>query len=456
LSATKYNLTQGKEGPILVRLTLPMMLGIISMVAFNLIDTYYVGKLGKDELAALSYTFPVIMVIFSLVQGIGIGATALISKSIGAGNLEKARRETSDSLMLGLILAFTLSSIGLFTIEPVFTFLGAGPDVLLHITDYMQIWFITVIVLVVPFVGNSAIRATGDAKTPAYIMLFAVAVNAALDPLLIFGIGPFPELGLKGAALATSISRALTLVLSLYILYVKKSLITFHLPSFTVLKGCWASIIRIGLPSGVARMLTPIAMGKVTAILSSYGAFAVAAFGVGSRIEFLTMSVLFALAASLGPFTGQNFGAQRIGRIRKAVDISAAFAVVWGLVMAVLLYFLGEKVANIFSESEDVVTYSALYLSIVPFSFGFQGINQCVNTVINTLNKPMIAFVISLVTMFGIMIPLAILGSNMAGIKGMFYGLATTYLLAGVLSYIANRWLLARLLRATKSQEIVK
>lgn len=456
MSATKYNLTQGKEGPILVRLTLPMMLGIISMVAFNLIDTYYVGKLGEDELAALSYTFPVIMIVFSLVQGIGIGATALISKSIGAGNIEKARRETSDSLMLGLILAVTLSSIGLLTIEPVFSFLGAGPEVLPHIHDYMQIWFITVIVLVVPFVGNSAIRATGDAKTPAYIMLFAVAVNAALDPLLIFGMGPFPELGLKGAALATSISRALTLILSLYILYIKKRLITFHLPSFKVLKGCWASIIKIGLPSGVARMLTPIAMGKVTAILSSYGAFAVAAFGVGSRIEFLTMSVLFALAASLGPFTGQNFGAQKVRRIRKAVDISAAFAVVWGVAMAVLLYFFGETVAGIFTESSDVVTYSALYLSIVPFSFGFQGINQCVNTVINTLNRPMIAFAISLVTMFGILIPLAILGSQVAGIKGMFYGLAATYFIAGILSYLTNRWLLTKLEKTTESLETLK
>lgn len=433
-----------------------MMLGIISMVAFNLIDTYYVGKLGEDELAALSYTFPVIMVVFSLVQGIGIGATALISKSIGAGNIEKARRETSDSLMLGLILAVTLSSIGLLTIEPVFSFLGAGPEVLPHIHDYMQIWFITVIVLVVPFVGNSAIRATGDAKTPAYIMLFAVAVNAALDPLLIFGMGPFPELGLKGAALATSISRALTLILSLYILYIKKRLITFHLPSFKVLKGCWASIIKIGLPSGVARMLTPIAMGKVTAILSSYGAFAVAAFGVGSRIEFLTMSVLFALAASLGPFTGQNFGAQKVRRIRKAVDISAAFAVVWGVAMAVLLYFFGETVAGIFTESSDVVTCSALYLSIVPFSFGFQGINQCVNTVINTLNRPMIAFAISLITMFGILIPLAILGSQVAGIKGMFYGLAATYFIAGILSYLTNRWLLTKLEKTTESLETLK
>lgn len=456
MANSKNNLTVGSEKSILIRLTLPMMLGIVSMVAFNLIDMFYVGQLGKDQLAALSFTFPVIMVVFSLVQGVGMGATALISRSIGMGDMDKARRETTDALILGLILALLLFAVGMGTMEYVFKAMGATEQILPYIMEYMQIWFITIVVIVVPFVGNSAIRATGDATTPAKIMLFAVLVNAILDPIFIFGVGSFEGMGLRGAALATSVSRLLTLVLSLYILYFKKQLITFHIPPFKVLRGCWASIIHIGLPSGVARMLTPLAIGKVTAILSGYGAYAVAAFGVGSRIEFLTMSVLFALAASLGPFTGQNFGAKRFDRILNALNLSAKFSVVWGLAMAVVLYFFGGYIAGIFSESSDVMKISVLYLSIVPFSFGFQGINQSVNAIINTLNQPMIAFGISLVTMFGLMIPLALLGAHVADIQGVFFGLAATYFLGGVISYVANRWLLSRLALSKERQEISK
>lgn len=432
---------------------MPMMIGIVSMVAFNLIDMFYVGQLGPDQLAALSFTFPVIMVVFSLVQGVGIGATALISRSIGAGNMDKARRETTDSLVLGLLLAMALFVIGMLSMESVFVAMGATEDVLPYILEYMEIWFITIVVIVVPFVGNSAIRSTGDAMTPTLIMLFAVAINAILDPLFIFGLGSFEGLGMKGAALATSVSRLMTLVLSLYILYKKKQLITLEIPPFKVLTGCWKSIIYIGLPSGVARMLSPMAVAKVTAILSSYGAFAVAAFGIGSRIEFLTMSVLFALAASLGPFTGQNFGVKHFDRILKALNLSTRFSIAWGLAMAVLLYFFGSYAATFFSEEQEVLKVCALYLSIVPFSFGFQGVNQSVNAIINTLNKPFVAFVVSILVVV-LMVVLSSYGSTLYGLDGVFYGLALTYLLTGIVSYVVGRVVLTRLEEAKSRQAI--
>ncbi|MEO0332723.1 MAG: MATE family efflux transporter, partial [Bacteroidota bacterium] len=167
----RKDLTQGSVPRTLYQLTLPMVVGVLSMVAFNLVDTYFIGKLGKNELAALSFTFPVIMVIFSLVQGIGIGATALISRSFGANNLAKAARETTDSLFLALLLVLISVVIGLLTIEPLFSALGATPEVLPLVREYMEIWYFTILFVIVPFVGNSAIRATGDTLTPSYIMV---------------------------------------------------------------------------------------------------------------------------------------------------------------------------------------------------------------------------------------------------------------------------------------------
>ena len=245
MSTNKRDLTTGSIPRKLLQLALPMMLGIISMVAFNLIDTYFVGKLGKTELAALSFTFPVIMVVFSIIQGIGIGATALIARSIGKNDRKKAARETTDSIALTLVLTGIFVTIGSLTVEPTLRLLGADGATVTMAGQYLSIWYFALFFVSVPFVGNSAIRATGDAQTPTYIMLFAVLVNAVLDPILIFGYFGLPAMGLKGAAIATAISRALTMVLSFYILIRREKLITFEIPTRKVLAGCWRSILFI-------------------------------------------------------------------------------------------------------------------------------------------------------------------------------------------------------------------
>lgn len=419
-----------------------MLVGIFSMVAFNLIDTFYVGKLGKDELAALSFTFPIITLIFSLIQGIGMGAVALISKSIGQNNLEKAKRETSDALVLGLILAVFFSAIGFFTIKPVFSLLGAEGHILELIEDYMSIWYFTIVFVVIPFVGNSAIRATGDANTPALIMIFAVVINAILDPLLIFGIGPFPELGLKGAALATSISRAITLFVSLYILFFREKLIKLDFPPINVLKRSWGAVLYIGLPSGLSRMLGPIGIAIVTATIAQFGKSSVAAFGVGSRIEFLSMTILIALAASFGPFTGQNLGAGKLNRVEDALKKAGAFSLIWSVSMAIILFFAGETLAGFFCNSEDIIEKTALYLSIVPIAFGFQGIAQTVNAILNTIKKPMQASALILFTMVGLVVPSVKLGAQYYGLQGIFVALAFSYFIGGSVAYLlCKKWI---------------
>lgn len=438
-------LTEGSIPRQLTELTLPMMLGILSMVAFNLVDTYFVGKLGKIQLAALSFTFPVIMVIFSIVQGLGIGATALISKSIGQDNREKAARETTDSLTLSIVIGGAFIILGLFTVTPTFKLLGASDEVLPYVTEYMTIWYVAILFVIVPFVGNSAIRATGDARTPSLIMIFAVVINAILDPLLIFGYGPFPELGLKGAAIATAISRGMTMILAFLILHFREKLIVFTLPAWNVLAGCWKAILFIGIPSGISRMVIPVVTGIITALLADYGEASVAAFGVGSRVEFLAMSILFALSASIGPFTGQNFGALRFGRIQKGMRYATLFSVAWGLLMSIVLFVFSRPIASIFTEDEEVIRQTSIYLMILPIGYGFQGVVQIVNSNLNTLNRPLEASLLILIQMFAIALPLLFIGKAFLEIKGIFIAWTLTYILGGVISYFADRKLVSKL-----------
>jgi len=435
---SKKDLTTGSISGNLISLTLPMMLGIISMVAFNLIDTYFVGKLGEKELAALSFTFPIIMVVFSIIQGLGIGATALIAKSIGKKDLHKAARETTDSIFLALLLTGIFILIGLFSIDLVLEVLGADGETAAMAKEYMQIWFFALFFVSVPFVGNSAIRATGDAKTPTYIMLFAVLVNAILDPILIFGYFGFPALGLQGAAIATAISRALTMVFSFYVLIKRDKLVTFALPTWEVLSGCWRSILYIALPSGLARLVVPIATGVITALLARYGEFAVAAYGVGSRLEFLANSVVFALAASIGPFVGQNIGNGKLERVNKCVKISNRFALLWGLASWGVLALFARPIASVFNSHEEVIQTVQLFLWTVPAGFGLQGVLSIINSSLNTLNKPLQASLIIVIQMLVLGLPIILLGMKIDDVRGIFIGIAVMYALGGLLSLLIN------------------
>jgi putative MATE family efflux protein len=433
------DLTSGSIRQHLIQLTIPMIFGLLSLVAFNLIDNYFVGQLGEDQLSSLSLTLPVIIINFILIKGIGIGATALISRSIGKNDREKAARETTDSLFLAVALAGIFVVAGQLTIKPTFRMLGASEEVLPYIVEYMQPWYWAILFVVIPFVGNSAIRATGDALTPSLIMFFAVVINAILDPLLIFGYGPFPALGIGGAAYATAISRGMTMVLSLHVLNNREKLITRHIPSFEVLKGCWKSILYIGLPSGISRMITPLAVGVATKLLAQHSAAAVAAFGVGTRLEFLVSSVLIALSASIGPIVGQNLGKNNFKRISSAVKESTWFAILWGFILSVMLAIVAKPLGALFTDSQEVVEYLSLYLYIVPFSFGFQGVVLIINSSLNTLNKPIDASLLVLAQNFFIYIPGSYAGSELLGVSGILGAIALAYVVGGIISVYWHR-----------------
>ncbi len=441
---TKPRLTEGPVAKTLFNLTVPMIFGMVGMVAFNLIDTFFVGQLGTQELAALSFTFPIIMVIGSLAMGIGTGASAVISQAIGRGDHHKVKRLTTDSLILSFLLVAFFVSIGMLTIEPLFRLLGAEPDIVPLIKEYMVIWYPGVLFLIIPMVGNNAIRATGDTKTPSAIMLVAVVVNIILDPLLIFGLGPFPMLGLTGAAIATVVSRAITLVVALWVLYYRDRMVTFELPAPKEVIDSWKSILYIGLPVAGTRLLSPVAMGVIYALIASYGHEAVAAFGVGIRIEFLALTVVFALSTVIGPFVGQNWGARQYDRVYQGVRYSNGFSLVWGVVMFTMLALAARPIASLFNDDPQVISITMLFLWIVPLGYALFGVFLISTMTLNVLNKPFPAAVLMVIQMFGLYIPLAYVGSYLFGLTGIFVAIVLAYSLTGIASHFVLKRVLAR------------
>ena len=437
-------LIEGPVGKTLVKLTIPMMFGIVGMVAFNLADTFFVSKLGTNELAALSFTFPVVLVINSLALGIGIGASAVISRAIGEGNQHRVKRLTTDSLVLALSIVTVFVVAGLFTIDTVFRMLGARGEILDMVKQYMGIWYFGMPFVVVPMVGNNAIRATGDTKTPSAIMLVAVCCNFIMDPLLIFGIRPFPRLGIAGAAIATVISRSLTFIISLSVLYFRDKMLTFVIPKIKEIFQSWKRILYIGLPTASTRIVVPLGIGVVTRIVSAYGKEAVAAYGVSSRIEFFVLTVVAALSSVLGPFIGQNWGARKYDRVRLGVKYSERFSMLWGIGIFALLLFLARPIAGIFNSNPAVISTIVLYLRIVSISYGLQGLIMLTGAAMNVLNKPFHAAGIRITQMFILYIPLALLGSYFFGLAGVFIALVIAYFFAGIGSHFILKGIITR------------
>ena len=436
---SNQRLITGSVGQRLRQLTIPMVWGIFAIIAFNLADTYFVGQLGTAQLAAMSFTFPVVMTLGSLAQGLGIGASSIIARAIGEGDMGRVQRFTTNSLTLALFAVGIFVTAGLLTIEPLFTALGAGPDVMPYVLDYMQIWYFGMVFLVVPMVGNSAIRAAGNTVTPSLIMILAAVGNILLDPLFIFGWGSFPALGLQGAAWATVLSRAVTLVASLWVLKFKEDLLATKLPDLEETLWCWRDILTVGLPAAASSMISPISIGVITSFLAVHGAAAVAAFGVASRIEAFAMIALGALGASIGPFVGQNWGAKRYGRVTKALTQSYRFCLGWGLLVAGLLGLLAPMLVQLFNDDAAVIDIAVLYLWLVPVSYAGAGVLGVASSAFNALGRPVPSIVMMVVRMFVLYIPLAYLGSRFFGPVGIFVGAAIANTLVGLAAYFYSR-----------------
>lgn len=437
------NLTEGNIGKQLFSLTWPMIFGMMGMVIFNLADTYFVGKLGVTQLAAMSFSFPVVTFINGIALGTGIGTSSLIARNIISESHGNVRKMASRAVLLGLILIFIFVVLGLLTIRPVFTFLGANEETIAYVFDYMNIWYFGVPFVVMPMIGNNIVRATGDTFTPGMIMLSSAVINIILDPFLIFGYGPFPEMGIKGAALATVIARSTSLILILIVLIKREKLLTLRFGKLKSILATWKKVLYVAGPATLGMLITPISVGLITKIIANYGKEAVAAFGVASRIEMFVLMLIMSLGSVMIIFTGQNISKHKFSRIFKSLNLTMRFSMLWGGFAFLLFLLFGKEISSLFSDNATVIDITTKYLYIVGGSYGFQGLVILSTSAFNGINKPIPSAVFAIVRMMIIYVPLAWLGSKLFNLYGVFWAGFIANVLVGVLAF----WYLFRTIR---------
>lgn len=432
-------LTQGPVGGHLVGMTAPVLIGIFTMMLQTFVDAWFIGKVGDQELAALAFAFPVIMVITSLAIGLGAGTSSVVARAFGSGNHRRARRLSTDSLILSFVVTTVIAVVGWMTINPLFRLLGVPVEMMSLVEGYMRILYVGVPFVVVGMVGMASMRATGDTRLPSMLMVIAAIINIILDPILIFGLGPIPRMELNGAALAALLARSGIFVGTLYIMRKRLDMLTFNKPNTDELRNSWVDILHVGIPAAATNAIIPVATGVITAMLARYGPEAVAGFGVASRVESLMLVIFYALSAIIGPFVGQNVAASKRERIYTALRLCSGFCLASGLAIAIGLAFANELIASLFSQNSTVTGVAELYMWIVPVSYGAYGMVMVMNASFNGMGKPMPAVAISVGRMAVLYVPLAMLGQFLWGIHGIFAAYAVANVITGVIAYVWAR-----------------
>lgn len=431
-------LTEGGVARQLKIMAIPMVWGLMATMSMNAIEAFFIAHLGRVPLAAFSFTFPVIMVLTSLGIGLGAGTSSAVARAIGEGDEQTARRLATDAMSLTLIISVLFCLLGWFTLEPLFLSLGATPELIPHIRSYMAIWYFSAPCLLVPMVGLASLRAMGMSHVQGYLMSAAALFNVLLDPLLIFGYGPIPALGLEGAAIATLVTRLCMLVITIYILHKRENMLVNPFISWPDLRASWKIIVYVGVPAMCANVIIPIASALVVKMMASYGTDAVAGLGIAMRIEPLMLIVFYALSGVIGPFFGQNKGAGKFERLSEAVVVLTRFSLVLGLILAVLLKLFGGFLVDLFGGHREVVVIAAMYFSIVPISYGTYGIVMSINAAFNGLGRPWPAMILSAARVIFIYLPLAYVCQLFWQMEGIFIATALTNLLIG---FWAWRWI---------------
>lgn len=440
--ADKRDLTSGVTWRKLLQLAGPMVFGIIAVISVSLVDTYYVGQLGTQQLTALSFTFPVTLTVSSLAIGLGAGASSVVSRAIGGGDRDDAKRLATDSLFLAFLLVICVAVIGYFAIDPLFAALGAKEQVLDMVGQYMRIWFLAIPLLVVPIVANSVVRAVGDTFWPSVVMVSSAVVNIAITPVFIFGLGPISAFGIQGAAIGTLIAWLVTVFGAFTLVVYRERMLALTRPGWDDLMQSWKRVLKVGIPASFGNAVNPMGIAVVTAIIAAFGEVVVAGFGVATRVESLAVIPMLALSSAIGPFTGQNWGAGKCDRVAEALRFSYLVCVIWAGVLAVFFWFAANAIVGTFSEEDAVVAAASSYLTIVPLSVWGYGVVIITAGAFNALGRSHYGLAVYLVRTAVLYIPLSFIAARFAQSEAVFYAIAVANAGAGVaVSAFALRWL---------------
>lgn len=442
-------LTRGSIVGHLVGQTAPMIFGVAAIISVALVDAYFIGQLGAQELAAVSFIFPITIALSSLGVGVMVGINSVIARALGEGDAERAERRANFGAVFALTVGVVLGLALFFLLDPLFRLMQASEALLPLIRAYMQPFSLGLPVLILQMGLNGVLRGQGEARKTSYVSITYSVANWILDPILITGAFGFTGFGIAGAAYASIAGFALAILVALYLIgHSQLQINPASIRNCDVGKSSKA-ILSVAGPAAFSNAINPIGLAVLTALLASQGEAAVAGFGAAGRLQSFATVPLLALSGSIGAIVGQNWGAKQPDRSRAALRYAAMFCVIYGLATAVLLYFTGGWFAQFFTEDPAVIEEFENYIAIAAWGYAGFGLLIVANGALNAVDRAGLALTQSAARVFLFMLPFGWLLRPTFGADAI-YGAELVANLAGGLLAITIVW---QVLRAGPDKE---
>jgi putative MATE family efflux protein len=405
---------------LLIALSLPGIASTVTTSLYNIVDTIWVARLGHEAIAALTIIFPFQILFYAIGGGTGIGISALVSRRFGENNIEATNRVAGQIFFTSAFwgLLFMMAAV-LFT-DNILRVMGATPDIMEYSRQYLVITAYGAPVMILAMVMSSLIRGSGDAVKPMVIMVSGTIVNIVLDPLMILGIGPFPEMGVRGAALATVIAQVGAASLGLYFFFARKTAFRIKTAHLIPDKSILRDIYRVGAPSIILQITESLAFMLFNIVVSAFGSISIAAVGLVMRVSDLAYMPIMGVSHGLLPIIGFCFGAGNFQRLWQAVKKASAGIVVLLAAITVVIEIFTPQLIGIFSKDAELLSVTVPAMRIMMSTMVLIGPSVMIVTTFQGLSRGKTALVLSLIRQFIVFVPLLYLGRYLGGLTGIW------------------------------------
>lgn len=438
---TATDFTTGSVPRHLIAFAMPMFIGNLLQAAYNTVDSIWVGRfLGPDSLAAVAVGFPIIFALVALVTGLTIATTTLVSQYYGAKHTEMVKSTIANSMTVLTLLGFIMAGVGYAVRWPMLRILRAPVNIIDEAAAYMGVVMLGFIPTFVYNASSSILRGLGDSRSPMTFLAVATIANIILDPIMIFGLGPLPKMGVVGAAWATVISQALSAVMALSFMVRRlgiaksiKDLILFD-------KGLTFTTVKIGLPAGAQQILVSMGMIAVMSTVNTFGSAVVAGAGAGSRLEQFAFMPAMSVGLAVTALVGQNLGASRYDRIPLIVRWAMILSCSITGIALIAAQLAPAALLSMFTHDPAVLEAGSSYLRWLSIGFVPFAANFVLTGVLRGAGDTVATFFITLTSLWLIRVPLVkLLARTSLGVNGVWMAMSSGPIVSMTVTYIYYR-----------------
>jgi putative MATE family efflux protein len=444
-AGSHQDFTTGSIGRAIFLLSVPMVLEMAMESLFGIVNIFWVGRLGKNPAAAVGITESLLTIVFTVAMGLSMGTTAMVARRIGEKDPEGAARAAEQSILLGILISIPIALVGLFFHRPLFAAMHAEPDVVSAGSGYVSVIFGANVVIMLLFLINAIFRGAGDAAIAMRTLWIGNIINLILDPCLIFGLGPFPELGVKGSAIATTIGRGIAVLYQFSRLLGGHSRVPVRLAHLKPDFGLMRQLLKISTGGIVQMLVATAAWMLMMSIVGLFGSAAQAGYTIAIRIIVVAILPAWGMSNAAATLVGQNLGARKPDRAEKSVWLTGHSNAVFMALVTVVFVFFAEFLIRIFTKDETVIPYGVDALRYIGYGYVFYGYGMVIAASFNGAGDTYTPTVLNLICFWLIQIPLGYWLARPIGLgpKGIFLAITiaeSTLAVLGMLVFRRGKW----------------